>query len=278
MTQTIQFAPDYEREEHDWLLFPRDSKDRKFYVPEELWERVSSHPAKQNLYVSWAIVDYVSAPWEETFLDPFGGIGTTMVSAVSHGNRCILIEVEEEYVKTATAIRDHNGWQDKVTIINHDNRTTLPIPCDHIITSPPYGSDLYKDKETNERAIENRKGRTKIESATMDDVAQYAQHPLNIGRLNNFFYVQEMKKLYKKMADSLRPGGTLSITHRDRVKDNQRVLYAMEIVQAVTQAGLKLEVFEKWLAPGSIQSRVNEKLGFEVVLDEDILIFRKPKS
>lgn len=275
---TKTFAPDTERNEKGWLLFPqRDGKDRKFYIPEELQDAVARHPAKQNLYASIEIVNYVAEPWEEVFMDPFGGIGTTMLSTVPRGHRCILIEIEEPYVRTAEAIRDHNGWQEKVTIVNSDNRIALPLRCDHIITSPPYGSDLFKDKATNYRGIEKRGERTKIEQTTTDDVSAYGSHPQNIGRLNNFLYVQEMKKLYKKMADSINPGGTLSITHRDRTKDNKRVLYAMEIVSSVVAAGMKLEVFDKWLAPGGIQSRVNEKLGYEVVLDEDILIFRKPK-
>ena len=58
--------------------------------------------------------------------------------------------------------------------------------------------------------------------------------------------------------------------------DGNRVMHSANIIKDLTQHGMRLEVFEKWEAPGSFQSRVNESMGLEVVLDEDILIFRKP--
>ena len=213
-------------------------------------------------------MDYVGAG---VYLDPFGGIGTTMIGC--DPNPCVLVEIEDEYVDVAKQIRDYNSWQDRVSIICQDNRLALPIPCDHIITSPPYGSDLFKTEKQVE--IGKSKG-SAIEMAVGDQVEQYGKDPQNIGRLNNFFYRQVMLKLYKKMVDSVRSGGAISITPRERMLGGKRVLPRGKIIKKLTQHGMRLEGFEKWEAPGSFQSRVNESMGLEVVLDEDILIFRKP--
>lgn len=256
-----------ERTEEGWLKYPRDATERKMAYGTELYEQAVRHPAKMNLYVCRDIVDYVSNRGE-TIVDPFGGIGTTMLAGCLTGRNVYLIEVEEAYVEIAQAIydkwiRDNTPGLGMCLILCKDNRQVLPLPCDHIITSPPYGSDLFKE---DSKALRDDLG-----------VEQYGTNPLNIGRLNSFLYVQIMDKLYEKMFDSVRPGGTISITHRDRTRAGKRILYSKSIINSLTKRGMKLEVWEKWKAPMSIQGRVNESMGIDVIADEDIMIFRKPQ-
>lgn len=272
----LNFAPEVPRDHREWLMFnQRDQALRKQFVPEGQWEGVIFHPAKMNLYVALAVLEYVTKP-PQTILDPFGGVGTTMIAAHLTGNKSVLVDVEEVYVKTAEAIREHNGWPD--LIIREDNRRALPFPADHILTSPPYGADLYRNKDVSDRAVQNREGAAKgIEGLKGDITAQYAAHNQNMGKLNPFLYVQEMKKLYVKMVASIPVGGTITITHRDRMKQGERVVYALEIIKALKDAGMRLELWERWLPPGSIQQKVNQSQGLDVVEEEDILMFRKPE-
>ena len=84
-----------------------------------------------------------------------------------------------------------------------------------------------------------------------------------------------MLKVYKLMIEGLKPGGTITITHRDRVRGTERILHARDIMKTMSGLGCELISWEKWKAPGSIQSRVNEKKGVESILDEDVLSFAK---
>ena len=259
----VDFAPDYPRNEKGWILFPRDLVDRRKLVPSDIQHDVSLHPAKMNMYLCQEIVKAFTSEGE-TILDPFAGVGTTMAAALPLGRKCMLLELEPHYIKLINDIRVYNRFE--CIVIQGDNRQILPVPCDHIITSPPYSSDLAK--------AEKGKGALTAEEQTKTD--RYTGSSLNIGHMNPFYYTQIMTKLYKQMVDGLRPGGTITITHRDRLRGDTRVLYAMNIMKTLTDLGCELVSWEKWLAPGSIQSRVNEKKGVESILDEDVLSFRKP--
>ena len=89
------YAPDLPRNEKDWIILPRDSDERKgLFFPKE----VMSHPAKMNLYMQQACIDFVAKPGE-TILDPFGGTGTTPVVAKHYNRNCVAIEYSEAYCK-----------------------------------------------------------------------------------------------------------------------------------------------------------------------------------
>lgn len=268
--------------ETNWILYPRDMGVRRELYGEELAKEASVHPAKMNLFACQDIVDYVSKPGD-TIVDPFGGIGTTMTAGCLTNRNVILLEIEEVYAKIAQAIYDR--WvKDEVenlgncVIIKQDNRQVLPLPCHHIITSPPYGNDLFtgstggSDKSTAKLSTGGNREEAEENAAEM---AQYGANVLNIGRLNPFLYVQTMNRLYGKMVDSIMEGGTISITHRDRTKEGQRVLYAKSIIKTLNGLGMKLEVWEKWRVPKTLQANVNKAQGADVVEDEDILVFRK---
>lgn len=285
MPDTKVFALGRERGEEGWLKYPLDKSLRARYYSSELLERIMTHPAKQNAWLHQDICEYVSEPGE-TILDPFGGVGTSLLSAVL-GRNVILLEIEPYYAAIiedsikelhvreeaarASVVNDYEGnlppsSLGSMLFINSDNRLAMPgIKCDHIITSPPYGNDLAKTAE--DQALTKEVGKQGM---------QYTKATQNIGKLNPFIYEQVMLKVYKMMVDCVRPGGTITITHRDRTKDGERLLYIDSIVGTLLKLGMRVKLLEKWKAPGSLAARVNEKLGNEVVLDEDIICMEKP--
>lgn len=261
----LMFAPNYPRNEQGWIEFPRDLSERRKYLPESLYQPVSNHPSKMNLFLCQEIWRYVSKP-EDTILDIFGGVGTTLYAA-TEGRNVVTMELEPEYLAIQNQMVDYwttSGINHSSTIIlGGDNRQLMPFPCDHVITSPPYGNDVYRGVNLNQETLESSK--------------QYANSNLSIGRLNPFLYVQSMAKVYRLLVKSVRPGGSITITHRDRSRDGRRVLYANDIVRQMTELGMTLHDIQKWKAPGSQRARVHEAKGEMVITDEDILMFRKPK-
>jgi DNA modification methylase len=265
-----QLRTEYPRDENGWIQFPRDAARREMYVGKEIASRLNLHPAKMNAFCCEAIIEQNTKPGE-IVVDPFGGIGTTLMEGASKGRQVILLELEPEYVELAQITDSYmrqNHWIEPnvVTMIRQgDNRGLLPFPCDHIVTSPPYGADLYKEE-----------GQA-LDSSIQRSVTTYANSNLNIGRFDGFMYNKQMDLLYKKMVDSIRPGGTITITHRDRSRAGARILYGLEIMRMLSKHGMELFWWDKWKAPGSFQSRVNEKKGAKVILDEDIISFKKPE-
>ena len=88
------FAEDYSKNADGLWLFPRDDKYRKQLFPDF---DISAHPAKANIYLVQAIVEFVSEP-NETVMDIMAGTGTIMTAALI-GRRVVCIELEDPYVE-----------------------------------------------------------------------------------------------------------------------------------------------------------------------------------
>lgn len=269
-TEVKVFAPGRERIEEGWLVYPADRGLRRSMFSDELADRIMTHPAKQNAHLHRDICEYVSDVGE-TILDPFGGVGTSLLSATL-GRNVVLLEIEDYYaaiIRDSIAELETSGFDypyglGRMTFIHSDNRLAMPFPCDHIITSPPYGNDLAKESES-----------AGLTSEVGKQGMQYTKSTQNIGKLQPFIYQQVMQKVYSLMVQSVKVGGTITITHRDRTKDGERILYVDSIVGTLMKLGCRVKLLEKWKAPGSLAARVNEQMGIEVILDEDIIIMER---
>lgn len=80
--------------------------------------------------------------WNETVLDPFGGVGTTALAAVKNGRRAICVDQSRKYVNIAKKqVSELNGTSNMAKIIQGDSRNLSKIEDNSIgmvVTSPPY--------------------------------------------------------------------------------------------------------------------------------------------
>lgn len=267
-----EFAADYERDGNGWILFPRDVERRKELFPQEVFE----HPAKANMFLTEELIYYLTEPGD-TILDPFGGTGTTMIAAL-HGRPTILVDVEPQY---CSLMREtYTNWQvwdwkpADVIVVEGDCRQVLPIPCDAIITSPPYST-----------ALAGGTGMKKLEggSANTDEkLRAYSgttASPLNIGRLNPFYFERAMAKVFQGMADSLPPNGPVVLITKDIMRSGDRILLSEGMVRQAGRCGLRFAEWYKWntsfAGGGSAQRKLMKAKGSKVVEDEDIILFRR---
>ncbi len=266
------FAPEYPRDEHGWVLFPSDSDYRKDIFPPE----TNQHTAKANVFLVQSIVEFVSEPGQ-TLMDINAGTGTLMVAALI-SRRVICIEISPKFAELirrgAEAIdKIASGAGQQITVINLPCQTALPIPgaADHIIFSPPYAG------------IMRSKGTDKLTREKTDyDMSEYTfTHPLNLGLMDDWLWGQEMEKVYKKCYDTLKPGGTLSVIVKDHMEKNQktgvreRIQLSRAAQLACKRVGFADYAWFKWKAPGSVYTHIYRARGWEVVDDEDIVIMRK---
>lgn len=269
---------EFGRTDEGWIKYPLDKKLRSSMYPPEILEQVMTHPAKMNAYLCRDIVEFVSEPGD-TILDCFGGVGTSLVGAVL-GRNVNLIEIEDYYagiintciahLRVTNPVLAGSRLDDRRSILGHmmmvqaDNRIAMPMPADHIITSPPYGNDLAKESEAS--ALTEEIGKQGM---------QYTKANQNIGKLSPFLYEQSMKKVYGLMVRSVKVGGTITITHRDRMRNGERILYIDSIIGSMVKLGCSVYNLDKWKPPGSFAARVNEVLGNEIVEDEDIITMKR---
>jgi len=262
-----EFASEYPRNEEGLILFPRDSDYRKELFP---LLKLDEHPAKANIYLVQAIVEYVSEP-EDTIMDIMAGTGTIMTAALI-GRRVVCLDIEQPYIEileeganSLEAIAP--GIGEMITIIEGDCLKLLPLPItDHIIFSPPY-ANIMKKKKLDKLSAE----------MIGDGLLKYSKHPDNIGNLNEFLYHQMMERIYKKTLDSLPAGGTLTIIIKDHIEKGQRMFLGERAERDCIRAGYELVLHEKWLPPGSAYVSFMRARGDTVVDDENIIILRRPR-
>ncbi len=269
-------AEHYPRDDNGWILFPRDTELRRKLQPAEVME----HPAKMNMHLLIEIVKEFTRPGD-TITDIFGGVGTTAV-AILMGRNVNLIEIETHFTDLQNQMRA--GWVDQeqdlrqlvskkidgytgdtgnLLVINGDNQRVTYPPTDHMIFSPPYANDLAK------------LGGGALTAQTQKSADLYTHSRENLGRKNEFFYRQAMGKVYDKVGQSVRAGGTVTITHRDRSRAGRRITFANSIIRELTSRGFSVLDLNKWKAPGTIAQRINAEKGALVINDEDVLTFIK---
>jgi len=269
----MEFAPEYPRNEQGWIKFPRDQKIRKnLFFPDE----VMKHPAKMNFHLQQSIIEYI-AKEGDVLLDPFGGTGTLMIAALQ-GYKVILIEIEEGYHKLELESKNNLNIQvagagDLVTLLHGDNRLLMPIPCDHIITSPPYAQAMKITRVRKQR--EDAPDSWLVDQDKM--MLEYSKSPRNLSKLNIFLYNMEMEKVYSLAYRSLRLGGTLTVIVKDRINNGERVYLSRWVDKVCRSVGFELDKWEKWLTPGHGFTKIAKSQGKEVVEDEDIIIYRRAK-
>ncbi len=283
---TKSFAEQYKRDADGYIHFPRDVERRRALFPEEVFQ----HPAKANMFLIEELVEYLTEPGD-TLLDPFAGTGTLMMAALL-GRHVILLELEEMFVellhkaadelyKDAAAAYELPGSYPEgpdprmgnIIIIPGDCRQLLPLPCDHVIFSPPYANVSAVGNPFTGRSTygkEQDKFKEGFEAYSGKESSK-----LNLGLLNPFLFGQTMTKIYKLLAESLRPGGTMTVIIRDMMGSDGRVMLSADCIRGAKKAGLELKEWHKHLRPGSPRTDLAMSRGTEAIRDEDILILRK---
>lgn len=264
-----EFAADYERDENGWVLFPRDVERRKELFPQEVFE----HPAKANMFLTEELIYYLTEPGDH-ILDPFGGTGTTMIAALLK-RPTTLIDIEPQYCRLmeetvlswSTTSRPGPLPAD-IHILHGDCRQVLPIPCNAIITSPPYSQALGGGTGLKDVGKSNVDSSLRAYSGT-------AASPLNIGRLNPFYFERAMDKVYQKLAECLPSGAPMAFIVKDFMRGGGRFLLSEGIIRQAHKNGFAFREWYKWATPGSAQRKLMKAKGSKVVEDEDIIIFRR---
>ena len=261
-----QFAPDLETNDQGWYILPDDVTWRKSLFPPE----VMKHLAKLQMYLLDAIIEFVSEPGD-VLLDPMAGTGTLMMAALK-GRTVITIDIEEGYHELQKAVHDHlrAGHPEMSPCIHlYGNcKLLLPIPCNHIIFSPPYGQAFKPSNKLTAIVVDKYR-------VSEEEFFRYAQTQGNVGMHNTFLYNQDMEKVYRLCYDSLPPSGTLSIVIKDIIEGGKRTFFSKWITRVCKQIGFEEHGWFKTLQLGGPWQDIRRSKGEPTLDDEDCLIFMK---
>lgn len=275
-----EFAPGVPRIDHadfkDLVNFSTNSSElAAIRQAAGFCEESMRHPAKINIHLLQAIIDYVSEPGERV-MDIMSGTGTILIAA-QQGRSVTCIEISPKYAEWINKTVDNmvqkdSTIRDRVMVINMSAQKALPLPCNHIVFSPPYANIMQKKKMTDGDMTASLYGLSKEEE---EDFTEYMNQPDNVGNRNRFFYNMEMERIYNLCFQSLLPGGTMTVIIKDYIEKGKRVFLSDWLIRTCIRIGFEQYAWFKWPALGSPFTRIYRAQGKNTVDDEDIIILRR---
>jgi len=183
----------------------------------------------------------------ELVLDPFAGIGTTLVAAKDLGRNAVGFDLNEKYVefankRIAELLQTIDGTKqieicdDAINIPKYLEEETVSL-C---ITSPPYANML-----NHERLNKSFRSDLRL-NKHYKKVQQYSNNPRDLGTLDVKQYTKELAKIFKAIRPLLKPKAHCVININDLWENNRRYPTHAYIIEAMEKVGYELRNIIIW--------------------------------
>lgn len=233
-------------------------------------ERELKHPAMFPSALAERLIECFTNETSRVVLDPFAGIGSTLVAAKELGKDAIGIEISPEYADIAKTRVDQvlpfKGTTDVKIHIADSRDLSAYVPAssvDMVITSPPYW-DILLEKRTADYKKSRDYGEAKADLGKIRDYKEFLKH---------------LCKVFVQVYDTMKPRSYCCVVAMDLRKKNRFYPYHMDITRFMGDIGFVLDDIVIWdrgqeynnLRPLGYPSvfRVNR-------IHEFILIFQRP--
>jgi len=184
----------------------------------------------------------------ELVLDPFVGIGTTLIAARDLGRNAIGFDLNQKYIdfinkRIAQAQLDfgENTQQiaicdDAINIIQYLNKETVSL-C---VTSPPYSNMLNHQRLNKSLRSDLRMNKH------YKKVQQYSNNPRDLGAMILKKYIDALAEIYKGILPILKPKAHCIINVNDLWENNHRYPTHSYIIEAMEKVGYELRNIIIW--------------------------------
>ncbi|GAB4535247.1 MAG: hypothetical protein Fur0020_02510 [Thermodesulfovibrionia bacterium] len=185
----------------------------------------------------------------ELVLDPFVGIGTTLIASRDLGRNAIGFDLNPKYIDfTNERLKESNlllfkeGTKqiaicdDAINIPKYLKNETVAL-C---VTSPPYANMLNHERlnKSLRSDLRNNKHYKKIQ--------QYSSNPRDLGTMKIKEYINALAEIYKGILPLLRPKAHCVINVNDLWENNHRYPTHSYIIEAMERVGYELRNIIIW--------------------------------
>lgn len=185
----------------------------------------------------------------ELVLDPFVGIGTTLIAARDLDRNAVGFDLNQRYIdfahrrlsQTNSSLFSENTKQiaicdDAINIPKYLDEGTVSL-C---VTSPPYANML-----NHERLNKSIRGDLR-ENKHYRKVQQYSNHPRDLGTMRIWEYIESLAEIFKGILPLLKPKAHCIVNVNDLWEDNRRYPTHSYIIEAMQDIGYELRNIIIW--------------------------------
>lgn len=182
----------------------------------------------------------------ELILDPFVGVGTTLVAARDLGRNAVGFDLNKKYVDfTKKRLSQKRLQEDTKQIVVCDDSLNIPEYLEEetvslCVTSPPYANMLNRPRlnKSIRGDLRGNKHYMKIQ--------QYSDNPRDLGTMEPKKYAEELGKIYKKILPLLKPKAHCVINVTDLWWKNKRIPIHLYVIKALEKVGYELRNIIIW--------------------------------
>ena len=141
----------------------------------------------------------------ELVLDPFAGIGTTLLAAKDTGRNAVGFDLKQEYIDFAfkrLAQENLSNKTKQIEIKDDAHNISKYLKDESVslcVTSPPYANMLNKPKLNKSRRGDARNDKHYMK------IQQYSNDPKDLGTMNHIDYSRSITEIYRGIFPLMKP-------------------------------------------------------------------------
>jgi len=231
------------------------------------------HPAIFPLALASRLIEIFTNRQDRIVLDPFAGVGTTVVAAQRTGKHGIGFELNADFVAKANRRFTQRTMFDAdqgLAEMHHANCLELlqyvqPGSVDLVVTSPPYW-DILNEKRT----------------ADYKERRDYGAAPADLGKIAEYGeFLEQLKAVFARVYVALRPGAYCCVVVMDLRKKSRFYPFHSDIATFMQDLGFIYDDLIIWDRRHEYNNM--RPLGYPAVFrvnkaHEFVVIFQKPKA
>lgn len=229
----------------EWLFFTK-SVLRTTYPSAYGHHLRKQHGANKPPQLMQHIIEFFTKPGQRV-LDPFCGVGGTLIGASLCGREATGIDINERWLKIYEQVcrEEHLPLQE---VIHGDCLEVMADMIergrifDFVVTDPPYSIALEKTMCDGTYDIQHRR----------TDFNGFSDDPRDFRNLSTFaeFY-DAIERAAESVRQLLRPDGYFVLILRDSYQNGEYVMASYEIGERVKRAGFVMKGIKIWYGTGA---------------------------
>lgn len=175
----------------------------------------------------------------ELVLDPFLGIGSTLIAAQDLARNAVGFDLQKKYVDVALKrLSQSRLYPETQQVAVVDDAMNIPDYLEEesvalSITSPPYPHFL-----THKRRNKSMRGDLRANSHYLT-VQQYSDDPNDLGHMDHDSFARRLTQIYRGLFPLHRPGAHCIININDLWENDQRYSTHAIVIDALSRAGFE---------------------------------------